>query len=96
MSLNKNDMINATTNVAGMEILNRELADLIWQGVNFMSNEVRNYVEGSPRKIYLTSRIKQAIVVHHCLLGAKLEVAESAANDYINFINVELSHEESI
>ena len=30
MSLNKNDMINATPNVAGMEILNRELADLIW------------------------------------------------------------------
>lgn len=96
MSLNKNDMINTTTNVAGLEILNRELADLIWQGVNFMSNEVRNYVEGSPRKIYLISRIKQAIVVHHCLLGVKLEVAESAANDYLNFINVELSHEEGI
>ena len=85
MSLNKNDMINATTNVAGMEILNRSLADWIWQGIQHLQSEKAEHQANIES---LNKTIKEMLVAHYCLLGAEKENAESAANDYINFLNV--------
>lgn len=88
MSNNVKEGFNATTNIGGIDVLNHQLADLIWQGVNSMSCDVGKYDEGAPIKINLIAKIRQAITLHHLLLGANLEAAEGAAEDYINFLKL--------
>ena len=84
MSL-KNDKVGATTNVAGIAVQDTELADWLFKSVQYCTEQAAGHKE-SIECIY--EKIRQMLIVHYCLLGADKEAAESAANDYINFINV--------
>lgn len=82
MSL-KNDKVDATTNIAGIAIDNRVLADWLFNAVQFCTEVRAGHQEEIER---INEKIRQMLIVHYCLLGAEKEAAEAAANDYIKFI----------
>lgn len=85
MSLNKSDIINATTNVAGVEIRNNELAEWLWKSVQYLSEQKAGHQE---QIAFLDERIKKILVVHFCLLGSDIKSAEEAADKFVNFNKV--------
>lgn len=85
MSLNKSDVINATTNVAGVEIRNNELAEWLWKSVQYLSEQKAGHQE---QITFLDERMKRILIVHFCLLGSDIKSAEEAADKFVNFNKV--------
>lgn len=85
MSLNKSDVINATTNIAGVEIRNNELAEWLWNSVQYLSEQKSGHQE---QIAFLDERMKKNLIVHFCLLGSDIKSAEEAADKFINFNKV--------
>lgn len=85
MSLNKSDAINATTNVAGVEIGNNELADWLWRSVQYLCEQKAGHQE---QISFLDEKMKKVLIVHFCLLGSDIKSAEEAASKFISFNKV--------
>ena len=85
MSLNKSDAINATTNVAGVEIRNNELADWLWRSVQYLCEQKAGHQE---QISFLDEKMKKVLIVRFCLLGSDIKSAEEAADKFISFNKV--------
>ncbi len=64
------------------------LADIVYQGIKFMEQEVNDNRTGTGRREYLLYQIRYALFCHQLLLGDEEEKARSyAANEIVTFCN---------
>ena len=78
----KKDVLELTTktvNINGVEMRCTVLADAVWQGVKYMSEECLDKETSNGRRGYLYDRIKESAFYHYIILGCSKEEAKIMA-----------------
>ena len=73
------ELLNKTVNINGVEMRCTVLADAVWQGVKYMSEECLDKETSNGRRGYLYDRIKESAFYHYIILGCSKEEADIRA-----------------
>lgn len=79
-------VFNACITIGGIEVRKHELADIIWQGVRFLSDEASELSNVDARKNCLLSRIKLALYIHYRLIGVDEDEIDDMVDSWIDGI----------